>query len=69
MAAALGAAILAAIGVGLWKDFSIVDSIAKTVHVSTPDPEAAAAYERRLPVFSFLTDRLVEIGDKIATLR
>ena len=68
-AAALGAAVIGAIGAGLWKDFSIVDSIAKTVHISTPIPGNEAAYEKRLPVFRFITERLVEIGEKIATLR
>ena len=46
-----------------------MDSIAKTVHTSTPIPENEQAYEKRLPVFRFITERLVEIGEKIATLR
>ncbi|MGA2548096.1 MAG: FGGY-family carbohydrate kinase [Rectinemataceae bacterium] len=68
-AAALGAATLAAIGAGIWKDFSIVDSIARTVHVSVPNPGNEAEYEKRLPVFGFLTEKLAEIGEEISLLR
>ena len=65
-AAALGAATVGAVGVGLWKDFSMVDSIAKTESETPPVPENVEAYEKRLPLFSFITDQLIEIGEKIA---
>ena len=68
-AAALGAATVAAVGAGVWKDFSIVDSIAKTVQVSLPEAGNEAEYERRLPVYTFLTDKLAEVGEAIAGLR
>ncbi len=50
-AGSLGAAAVAAVGVGLWKDFSRVDSIHVTEAVQEPRPEAVRAYARLLPVF------------------
>ncbi|TFG62345.1 MAG: pentose kinase [Spirochaetales bacterium] len=67
-AAALGAATIGAIGAGIWKDFSMVDSIAKTVHVSKPIPENETAYEKRLPLFRFLAEKLAEFGEKVSVL-
>jgi len=50
-AASLGAAAVAAVGVGLWKDFSRVDAVHATQAVEEPRPEAVQAYARLMPVF------------------
>lgn len=50
-AGSLGAAAVAAVGVGLWKDFSRVDAIHATEAVQEPRPEAVQAYARLMPVF------------------
>ncbi len=50
-AAALGAAAVAAVGLGLWKDFSPVDGVHATEAVAEPRPEAVAAYARLMRVF------------------
>lgn len=50
-AASLGAAAVAAVGVGLWKDFSPVDAVHRTEAVEEPRPEAVKAYARLMPVF------------------
>ncbi len=62
-AAALGAAALAAVGTGIWKDFSIIDDIHKTASINTPNKEANQIYEKLLPVYKKLSSRLSEIGD------
>jgi len=50
-AGSLGAAAVAAVGVGLWKDFSRVDAAHVVEAVHEPRPEAVKAYARLMPVF------------------
>ena len=64
-AAALGAAIIGAVGAGVWKDFSIVDSIAETVSETSPIPENSEEYEKRLPLFKLITTKLIDIGTEV----
>jgi xylulokinase len=45
-AAALGAAAVAGVGVGIWKDFGIIDEISTVTERNEPEVDAAAAYER-----------------------
>jgi xylulokinase len=67
-AAALGAAALAAVGAGLWKDYEIIDVIHKIVDVTEPDTTNVAAYEQIMPVFLKAGKYLAEIGDLVAAL-
>ena len=62
-AAALGAAALAAVGTGIWKDFSIVDEIHKTESIELPQKDENAFYEKLLPVYKTFSNHLSEIGD------
>ncbi len=50
-AASLGAAAVAAVGVGLWRDFSRVDAAHVPEAVHEPRPDAARVYARLAPVF------------------
>ena len=61
-AAALGAALVAGVGAGVWSDFSILDSISRADAEAAPDPEAAADYARRYANWRLLTDKLGEWG-------
>jgi len=65
-AAALGAAALAAVGCGIWKDFSRIDQIHKTVEIVEPNPDNHLVYERLLPVFKSCTDSLARIGEMLS---
>ncbi|MDD2600455.1 MAG: FGGY family carbohydrate kinase [Kiritimatiellae bacterium] len=47
-AAALGAAVIAGVGTGIWPDFGIVDAISAATERSEPDPQSAAQYEQIL---------------------
>jgi xylulokinase len=44
-AAALGAAAIAGVGVGIWKDFGIIDKISAVTDSNEPDAESAEKYE------------------------
>ncbi|MBQ6337724.1 MAG: xylulokinase, partial [Kiritimatiellae bacterium] len=57
-AAALGAALVAGVGAGVWPDFSILDSISRADAEVAPDAEAAADYARRYARWRALTDKL-----------
>jgi xylulokinase len=50
-AASLGAAAVAAVGVGLWKGFSQVDAVHLPEATHQPRPEAVKSYARLMPVF------------------
>ena len=50
-AGSLGAAAVAAVGTGIWKDFSPIDGIVKGEEISKPDRRASEAYKRILPLF------------------
>jgi sugar (pentulose or hexulose) kinase len=67
-AAALGAATVGAIGSGIWKDFSVVDRIARTVDVAKPIGENSAKYRKLLPLHKFATEKLLEIGERMAAV-
>jgi xylulokinase len=64
-AAALGAAAVAAVGTGLWKDFDRIDAIHKTEEVVEPIPENASAYDRLIGIFKKAADRQSDLGDEI----
>ena len=64
-AAVLGAASLAAVGVGLWKDFSTIDSLHRVIHIAKPIPGNHAKYGEIMPVFKFVAGCQSLIGDKL----
>lgn len=66
-AAALGAAAIAAVGIGLWPDFSRIDKLHRAVDVRKPDPTTAALYEKLLPVYTRAAEMQAELGALITT--
>ena len=67
-AGSLGAAAVAAVGAGLWQDFSRIDQIHEIEAVATPDPQNATVYEKLLPVFRRACQTQSELGDMLAEL-
>jgi xylulokinase len=66
-AGSLGAAALAAVGAGFWKDFAPIDSIHKLIGVKKPDPAAQAEYNKILSVLKKVNEHLYDIGDIMAS--
>ncbi|MCC7208239.1 MAG: pentose kinase, partial [Anaerolineae bacterium] len=62
-AASLGAAAIAAVGSGLWPDFTKVNSILEQQGVARPDPERAATYRNILPLYEQTWAHLSAIAD------
>ncbi|MGB2754756.1 MAG: FGGY-family carbohydrate kinase [Phycisphaerae bacterium] len=67
-AGSLGAAAVAAVGAGLWPDFGPIERLHEVQDVSTPDPAAAATYEKLLPVFQRVCRDQSRVGDMLAGL-
>ena len=61
-AAALGAAALAAVGIGLWDDFSRINNLHQVEDFSDPIPENIKIYERILPVYQQAAQYLSDLG-------
>jgi xylulokinase len=67
-AGALGAAAVAAVGCGLWEDFSRIDDIHVTEEVVEPVAEHTRIYELLLPVFEHAADDQSRLGDALHKL-
>jgi xylulokinase len=67
-AGVLGAAALAAVGVGWWKNFDRIDEIHRIENVERPIPENAAVYRSLKPVFERVRECQAEIGDMLRML-
>jgi xylulokinase len=65
-AASLGAAALAAYGLGFWADYSPIDRAHKLESVSEPDKEKTGAYRRHYELSRYISDWLADTGDKLA---
>jgi len=62
-AAALGAAAVAAVGTGTWKDYRRIDDLHRIEDSVRPDPATAAVYERMLPVYRRAVAHLADLAD------
>jgi len=62
-AGSLGAAAIAAVGCGMWNDFSRIDEIHRLEHKNAPDPQKRDIYKNLLPVYKIATNHLADIGD------
>jgi xylulokinase len=67
-AGSLGAAAVAAVGAGLWDDFTRVDEVHQVEAVAEPDPAGREVYDKLLPVFDRARQTQSELGDMLAAL-
>ena len=68
-AASLGAAALAAVGCGIWTDFTPLRDIHKDLTISQPDMEHHRQYQKTMPVYQKLCDACSDLGDLAAQER
>lgn len=64
-AASLGAAALAAVGAGLWENFTRIDEAHRIEDVTRPLPDHVACYKKLLPIFRSAGDALARLGDQL----
>lgn len=67
-AGSLGAAAVAAVGCGMWKDFSVINGVHSIQDASEPVPEHVSRYEALLPVFKYAKDCQSSIADLLSQL-
>ena len=65
-ATSMGAAILAGIGAGVFKDFSVIDRFVRIEQTMQPIPENRAKYEAWMPVFDKAYHALYDMYTEIA---
>jgi len=65
-ATSMGAALTGGVGIGLYPDFSMIETMNQVIEVIEPDPAAQAAYEQIYPIFEATYQALVPIYDKMA---
>jgi xylulokinase len=65
-ATSLGAAVAGGVGVGLFRDFTIAEQIARITARHEPDAAAGAVHDRLLPAFRSAYEGLVETFEKLA---
>ncbi len=67
-AASLGAAAVAAVGAGLWKDFAPVDAVHRVASVEKPIEANAAVYRKLMPAFEHLRQSQAALGDMLKAI-
>jgi xylulokinase len=67
-AGSLGAAAVAAVGCGLWKDFGRIDELHQLEAVACPRPDGVRVYRQLLPAFNQARLDQARLGDQLAAL-
>ncbi|MEM6285116.1 MAG: xylulokinase [Chloroflexota bacterium] len=67
-ATSMGAALVGGVGVGLYPDFSMIETMNEIALTIQPHAASSAAYEKLYPVFNKMYDALEPIYDDIAAL-
>jgi len=66
-ATSMGAALAGGVGVGLYPDFSIIETMNEVAETIYPDPAAQAAYENVYPLFEAAYQALAPVYDMMAS--
>lgn len=67
-ATALGAALAGGVGVGLYRDFSLAESLTPIVDTAEPSPELKPRYEQMYAIFNRAYEAFVPLYEDLATL-
>lgn len=62
----MGAALAGGVGVGLYPDFSMIETMNQVVEAVEPNPDSQAVYEKIYPIFNATYNALLPIYDMIA---
>lgn len=68
-AASLGAAALAAFGLGLWADYSAIDKAHQLQSIEKPDKSNTSLYRQHYDMSRYIAGWLAQTGDKLASGR
>jgi xylulokinase len=65
-ATSMGAALAGGVGVGLYPDFSMIETMNQAVEIVKPDPAEQAAYAKVYPIFEAAYHALLPVYDMLA---
>lgn len=68
-ATSMGAAVCAGVGIGLYRDFSVMEKLNRTKSVVEPNPENRAVYQEMYEIFNASYDGLLDVYGKLAAHR
>jgi len=68
-AAALGAAMIGGVGVGIWKDFTIVDELTEVMYHCEPQPDVSPRYQQLKPIFKDAVAAISELCTRLANVK
>ena len=67
-AGSMGAAAIAAVAVGLWKDFDILKSLHVVSNIAKPEPEIMDKYNSILPIYAEISEMQSTIGELLVDI-
>ncbi len=67
-AASLGAAALAAVGLGIWEGFDNLDRVHQVQDISKPLGQNVKEYEKYIAAFEYVAQKYADIGDMLASI-
>jgi len=67
-AASLGAASLALVGTGVWKDYSKIKELHSVTEFREPTPENVQKYEKIMPIFKEVSSFYARIGEQLESI-
>jgi xylulokinase len=62
-AASLGAAAIAAVGAGIWKDYNEINNVIKKIETAVPNNEVTEKYKKIISIYPEIIVKLSEISD------
>lgn len=68
-ATSMGAAVCAGVGIGMYRDFSVMERFNRTESVIEPDPANAAVYRELYDMFNASYEALIDVYGKLAAYR
>lgn len=66
---ALGAALIAGVGTGLFKDFAMAAEITKSDNISVPDAKETAVYRKLLPIYKRFYEQLMPVYNELQKIQ
>ncbi len=67
-ATSMGAAVTGGVGVGIFKDFDVIEKFIEIKSIEKPVKENSAYYQKLMPVFDDSYNALVDVYEKLATM-
>jgi xylulokinase len=68
-ATSLGAAVAGGVGVGLWRDYQVIQDFVEITPAEKPEPQAQALYDQLYPLFQEAYQQLTAVNAQLAQIQ